>query len=1042
MKKSLFDRNANLALSASAGTGKTRALSLRFLDLYLKYENISSIYALTFTNKASQEMQERIIRYLNILANTKGLTEPSTKNLVVREEKEIYEIFAPRFEDITKKARRLKHQLLSDFSDFNVSTIHSFLNSILKTIPFQTDVLPDFRIIETAEENILIDKVIDEFLNDAINNPVYKTLINKVLDVKNRDVKNTIKNLFLSVLPRMLEIRGTFENSQEPDKKTAPDFACLKQDCLNIIEILKNIGSSNKNLSKKIETINNLLKSGGKEALISKVIDLFNKNYFEKLKEEPQIGSQLKDLTLSISRQAKDFALFNNRKLLFDNLNLLFAIHDRLQDAKKDANVVTFNDLENYALKALSDSQTKEYLYFKSSSQIEHLLIDEFQDTSIIQWKILEPIAEEIIAGQNHSFFYVGDPNQAIYRFRGGESRLFDHVKNKFPGKIRIEYLTENYRSKEEVVSFINSVFSSISTHQPMKSMQKQGGWVIVENLGEYKQKEGSEAVQLEVIKAIKTLQKKGYDYNDIALLTRRNQIGIKLSEALEEAGIPTQSESKSSLVYQEGICDILNLLRWLTNPIEDFYLSLTLLSPLFSIERKTLEILKIRKGCTFFENLKNKYPNWQATKKLQEILKICDFLSPYELISFIYSQLDVMENYKHSRCAFSALLEIAYKFENEKGTSLSSFIEYLHQYGKALEFSEKEKSGVQILTCHKAKGLEFPVVLLAETVWDMEGTENDHFVFEYNETSSELILNNIYYRKDPLLKLFQKEIFQDEKKRAYNDELNNLYVAMTRAKEGLWIIGYENSRLPKTWFEFITKSEKVKLKNNIYSIGKIQSKTKLPQKTRKSFSKIEKFSSYPKQEKIVVPEEETNIISDEQRDALRWGDICHYALSKIEKSNKGNLEEVIRFATDSAKIIYARGQEEQKQIDEKLKPMLRDILTDKDLEFIFNLDEKVKVRIETPIYFKRNQKGILKRTDRLIIKDDSIEVIDYKTGLPANSLIAGGFEDDNSGINKQYFKQMQDYKFGVSKIYSGREIKCYLVWLDNPRGQRIEQIQ
>jgi len=1030
MDKILFDSNANLALSASAGTGKTRALSLRFLDLYLKHENISSIYALTFTNKASGEMQERIVHYLNVLSNPEKFPQ----------EKENAQMFSSRFKDITQKASRLKHRLLSDFSDFNVSTIHSFLNSILKTIPFQTDVLPDFRIIETTEENFLIDKVINGFLKDSINKRAYKTMIKKVLDIKDRNTKDTIKNLFLSVLPRMLEIKGILANFRETKQKTPPDFAGLKQDCLEIIVLLKNSGSNNKHLSKKVETIENLLKVGGKEVLISEVIDLFDKSYFEKLKEAPQVGSKLKELILSISRRVKEFTLVNNRKLLLDNLELVFAVYDRLQEAKKDANVVTFADLENYALKAFSNIQTKDYLYFKSASRIEHLLIDEFQDTSIIQWKILEPIVEEIVAGQNHSFFYVGDPNQAIYRFRGGESRLFNHVKNEFPNKIRTEYLTENYRSKEEIVSFINDIFSRVPNQKPMKPIQGQGGWVVVENLGEYKQKEGAQAVQEKVIQAIKILIGKGYHYNDIALLVRRNQTGIKLCEAIEEACIPTQSESKSSLIYQEGICDIVNLLKWIANPAEDFYLSLALISPLFSIKAKKLEAFKIKSDGTLFENLKNKYPDWKAVRNLREIIKICDFLSPYELISFIYSRLNVTGNYKNSG-AFSALLEIAYKFENEKGTSLASFIEYLHQYGKTLEFSEKETSGVGILTSHKAKGLEFPVVLLAETVWDMEGKENEHFMFEYDETSSELILHDIYYRKDPLLKLFRKEIFRDEKSRAYKDELNNLYVAMTRAKEGLWIIGYKNSRLPKTWFEFINKSEKVQFKNNIYSVGEIPTQTKPPQKTRKSFPKIKKLDFYHKQNKIFVTEEKTRIISDAQRDSLRWGDICHYALSEIGRVNKENFEEVIRLAIDNTKKIYSRNYEERRQIDERLQLVLEDILTDKDLDFIFNLDERTSLKIELPIYFKKNNSGILKRVDRLIIRNDLAQIIDYKTGSKVDLSVVDGVGCDNSDIKKQYLKQILDYKFGVSAVYPDKQIKCYFVWLDEPRGKRIEQI-
>ncbi len=674
----LFDRNTNLALSASAGTGKTRTLSLRFLDLYLKYQNPASIYALTFTNKAAQEMRERIVHYLNILSvsDTKNLTE---------EEKEIARIFNSRFKHITKRARSAKHRLLCNFTDFNVSTIHSFLNSILKTIPFQTSVLPDFRVIEDAEEDILIDKVLDDFLNYAVNNPDCKLLVNRVLGPKVANVKNTIKVLFLSLLPRMLEIKEISENFKEKDGKLSKNFDSLKLNCSKLINLLKKCPHpKNKNLDKKIETIEDSIKHGEREKIVEEIMDLLNKDY---LKEKGEEASELENLSKLVIEQARAYALLNNRKLLIDNLKLLFAIYERFQDSKTDMNVVTFNDLEAYALKALSNNQTKEYLYFKSSSQIEHLLMDEFQDTSIIQWRILEPIVEEITAGENHSFFYVGDPNQAIYRFRGGESRLFNHVPNTFPGKIQSEYLTENHRSKEEIVSFINNVFSSHPGYKPMKSTQKAGGWVVVENLGEYKQKEGSQAVSRHVVKIIKSLKKKGYGYSDIALLVRRNEAGVKLSEALEEAGVPTRSESKASFIYKEGIQDIMNLLQWLINPSEDFYLSLTLLSPLFSIKEKTIENLDRGKKSSLFKTLQKKHSNWSVTKKLQKILRICDSARPYEFVSFIYSELKVTGKYKYTE-PFLNLLESAYRFENEKGTSLSSFIDYLKQHGQAVELT------------------------------------------------------------------------------------------------------------------------------------------------------------------------------------------------------------------------------------------------------------------------------------------------------------------------------------------------------------------
>ncbi len=1031
MDKILFDRNINLALSASAGTGKTRTLSLRFLDLYLKHQNLSSIYALTFTNKASQEMRERIIRYLSLLTSTEKVTE---------EEKDIVRIFSSRFKDITNKARNAKHQLLSNFTDFNVSTIHSFLNYILKTMPFQTNVLPDFRVIESTEENIIIDKVLDDFLNDAVNNAGLKILINRALNPKETNVKGVVKALFLSLLPRMLEIVEISESLEVEREKLSESFVSLKSNCLKINNSLKN-GQyhKNKNLEKKIDRIENLLKQEAKEKLVVEIIDLFSKNYFKELEEKQVSGSELKHLTNSVINQAKNYTLLNNRKLLIDNLRLLFALHGKFQNAKRDINVVTFNDLETYALKALSNNQMKEYLYFKSSSQIEHLLIDEFQDTSIIQWKILEPIIEEITAGDNHSFFYVGDPNQAIYRFRGGESRLFEIVKNKFPGKIQSEYLTENYRSKEKIVSFVNSVFSSNPGYKPMQPIQKEGGWVIVEDLGEYKQKEGAEAVQSKVVKIIKNLKNKDYEYSDIAILVRRNKTGIKLSETLEEAGIPTRSESKTSLFYQEGVQDIINLLRWVTNTHEDFYFILLLLSPLFSVGEKEIENLNREKNTTLFKLLQEKHSSWSVTKQLKKILNISDSARPYELISFIYSELKVMGKYKYSE-PFLSLLETAYKFENEKGISLASFIEYLKQYGPAIEFTAGELDGVQILTCHKAKGLEFPIVLLPETVWNMEGRENDQFVFQYSETEHELKLSDAYYRKDPLLKLFNKEIFQDEKKRTFKDELNNLYVAMTRAKEGLWIAGYKNTRLSKsienqrneslnmsnTWFDFITNPIKLKMENGIYTSGEIKNFEILQKKKKSPLVKLRgDIHLHPKAKKVITPTGKSLIISGTQREAFRWGEIYHYALSKIKKVDKKTLLKIIHSSIDITKKIYGRSKREQEEIGERLNHFLKDILTDKDLQFIFYTNSKVNVRIEMPIYFKNNRTEISGRIDRLLIKNNSIEIIDYKKG-----------EKD-----KKYIKQMKYYRTGISKVYPNKEIKCYFIWLDNPRGERIERI-
>ena len=295
MEKLLFDRNVNLALSAAAGTGKTRILSLRFLDLYLKYQNLSSIYALTFTNKASQEMKERIVHCLNILYDPKKSTIPSTKNSAgrpstkdsaVKEQQEIVRIFGTRFKDINKKAKRSRRQLISNFADLNISTIHSFLNSILKTIPFQTNVLPDFRIIEEGEEDILMDTALDDFLIDALNNKNYKILLDSIIKQKHRDLKSDMKGLLSSLLPRILEIKEIFalnrhyseaepENLRAAEEATKNNFISFKLSSLKLVKLLKNNPHHNKTFKKKVGKIEEFFKHNAREESTAEMMDLF-----------------------------------------------------------------------------------------------------------------------------------------------------------------------------------------------------------------------------------------------------------------------------------------------------------------------------------------------------------------------------------------------------------------------------------------------------------------------------------------------------------------------------------------------------------------------------------------------------------------------------------------------------------------------------------------------------------------------------------------------------------------------------------------------
>ncbi len=744
-----MQEDKNIALKAFAGSGKTRALTLRFLSLYLKGEDLSSIYAITFTNKATAEMKQRIEKYL---------------------------------QDIPQK----KKDFISNLSDLHISTIHSFLYSILSTIPFESEIMPNFEIIEDQQAEEILDQVIDEFFEqkDA------PEIIKNITDIGVVSIKKRLKHLFLSLLPDLPMISPSADGDGDP--------------------------------------------------FLSPFLLLFNK--FEK--------------------------------------------------RKRQLNVLTYSDLEYYALRVLKDSQTREYLYFKSTSKIKHLLIDEFQDTSITQWNVLSPIAREVTSGAG-SLFYVGDPNQAIYRFRRGEPRLFDWVKEEFKGKIVQQTLNVNYRSTEQIITFVNSIFSE---YGKMQGSGDNTGWVRVDNIGEFDKKEqGMEGMYQRLIKIIKDLGKKDYRHNDIGILVRTNQSARDIGDALLENGIPVRAEYENLLVSRPEIRDIIAFLKFIDNPEDDFSLAQVLLSPIFGLtEDKLLHLTSHISPPTIYLALIDKYPEWNITKTLKDILNIAGYLSPYETLSLIYQKTDIFNKYQtQENLVF--LLKAAYDIEKKGYISLIEFMDYIENTSESIP--EIQKDGVRILTVHKAKGLEFPVVILPDTVWRFKTQENRWFVFDIKENLEQ----EIYWRKCNIA----EEMLDREKQRIERDELNNLYVALTRAIQGLWIIGFKTKRIKGSWFEFITSKV-----GSEYSKGQIKQKPKTDNRKPPPAKELVRRAGItdnlillPKSQKLKLKKErtlfsptveKTEITTRQRRTKMKRGELIHKALSMIQWLDGKDIEKLV----------------------------------------------------------------------------------------------------------------------------------------------------
>lgn len=1021
--KEILKTYKSVALSATAGSGKTRALTLRFLSLYLKGAPLASLYGITFTNKAALELKRRILRYLELL---------SEESFSGEEEKEIISFFTP-LKEIKKTAREKKEKLLVDFSDLNVSTIHSFFATLLRAIPFQAGILPGFRIIDEVEEEMLLEEILDEFFRETETSSELRAWMESILDPRESSIKARVKKVFLSLFPRFPEIEEKLkegkENIEHLRKKKRRIFSSLEEKIKKILVFLENQKKINLHLFRLIQKIKEALRGREEEKVILWLTQLFTKSYYQKLiKELEKEGEDtlwIETLREAFLKEAREYSLLRNQEYLLGHILPVGKLKSKLQRRKLGLNVLGFNDLESLTFSTLRGREDVSYLYFKTTGEIRHLLIDEFQDTSLLQWRILEPIVEEISSGEG-SFFYVGDPNQAIYRFRGGEPKLFFWVRERFPEKIEAKRLKKNFRSKKELVEFVNLIFSPYPEYKPMEPHQGGGGWIRVEDLGECTQKEGMEKVKKRMVEGIKELiEKRGYEPSQIAILVRRNSVGQDFSQVLTREGIPNISESRMCLLGREEVRDMLNLLRWLDSPQEDFWFAQTLLSPLFSLSPEEIRSFK-RKEKTLYLVLKDEYPQLELTQKLNLLLSRVGFLTPYSLLAFIYSELGVAEKYLETEPLLK-LLELAGEFERQGQGSLPSFLEFVEKKGRVWEARPGIEEGVNILTVHKAKGLEFEVVILPELCWRMEGEENEWFIFSYGEEGEGFRLKDIYWRKDPLFPLFWKEELEKEKERVFRDELNNFYVALTRAKEGLWLFGYTNSRIKNSWFELIKRALQGKIKQGKYWEGEIPLKEeKRPPLPERKEERTLRFPPLRKERRLFsFTPREVEPLTEEKRYAFRWGAIYHKALSYIGWVEEEELERLVKRISQEMKRLFGRGKEGE-EIEKRVSSLLETILGDGSLKFLFYRGKRrAKVKTEVPLYFEGEREEVSGIVDRLIIEPGFLLLVDYKSG----------------GEEEKHREQLLLYGKGLKKIYPSLPQKLYLLYLEKPPGKRLKEV-
>lgn len=703
-----------LAYSASAGSGKTFALAVRYISLLFMGESPTSILAATFTNKAAAEMRQRVVDSLRDIKRDEAFLDAICVQAGLNREV----LLAKQPEVLARFLASTSH----------IVTLDSFFASILRTASLELGLEPEFVTKEVGN-----DELEAHFLDEVQAQGLLSSLVKLAMDIEDKRFSKIFDLMqgFYKIDPLLPEHDGKMHSSLQNAEDQCEALRA------QMIKALTDAGSAARCM-KQFET--------------STVKELFSKNLFENelLGEhswfKKSINEEIETLYAQLKEALKQWAKAKEAVVL----NNLFKIYDYYKNATitnaKQSGILTFDDLTYFTYRLLHESISKEFLYFKIDAKFRHILLDEFQDTSTLQFLLLKPLIDEIFAGHGQSefksFFYVGDTKQSLYRFRGGVEALFEKVASHY--EIAIEPMHTNYRSAKHVVEQVNRWFEpNMEGYIPQHSRPeaKEGYVEVVE----------SDEVIDEAVKQAQRLIKLGVDVDQIAFLVSTNKDGQQLQEACEEAGIDTRLKTSSSLKNLPKIAALVAMLTYL-----------------YEGEAIDAEALLVRIG----KSIKDIDISWYSP-----------LMQPLAILDRLVREFGYFESDKN----ILKLLEFAGVFND-----IPTFLEEFER--SSLGVAEHSVHGANIMTIHGSKGLEFGYVIVLDKL-TRPNSDTSPLIFHFNDN---LFVDKILYRTKGREHFDQiyAQIMASRKSLEIKDRKNVLYVALTRAVEGMIVIRKEKDSI------------------------------------------------------------------------------------------------------------------------------------------------------------------------------------------------------------------------------------------------------
>jgi ATP-dependent helicase/nuclease subunit A len=1079
-------------VEASAGTGKTKVLSDRVLRLLLNGVKPQRLLCLTYTKAAAVQMKSRISERLS------EWSVISDEKL----EKNLYDLLGDEItspEDLRgykQTARTLFAVMLDTPGGVKIQTIHSFCQEILKRFPIEAGISPYFAVMEENASNDALAQISREMLagtQSGVNSPVAQALQYLTTNVSEYSFPNIMKDIVSNrvkiaalrqkypdntALVKALEQSLSVDSRQTEETVKAEFMAGIDAEKMRKAVLVWQSGT--KINQTRSEIIGEICANGfNKEDY-----DAFQKAFMRytnflcsKQDEATQNFLQIVLLRLqSAESTIKKLKLFAGTMAF---LTLADELNSKYTEYKQKHSCLDFADEISITHKLLSDLSVASWVLYKLDGGIDHILLDEAQDTSPEQWDIIKALSSEFFAGQGASgklrtVFVVGDRKQSIFSFQGADPEKFDKMSHYFAevggdnfAKVNLEV---SFRSSSAILDTVNRLFAKPEVaagvtaegetvnHLPFRA--GEAGHVEIwpltvaeadtqdddtlpsaemsKNISSVTKLAQAVAQKIKTLRAESLQNAKPLNFSDFMVLVQtRSGFVDEFVRACKNIGVNVSGADRLQLSKQIAVQDMISLGEFLLLPNNDLVLAEVLKSPLFGLTDDDLITLCYGRGKAPLWSRLGDFPQYaEIYKSLQNLFNMLDFVRPFELYNYVLTKMNGRLKFTERmgvevEDALDEFINLTISYEHDNIPSLQGFIEWIS--GSSVEVKrETEQSdtdAVRLMTVHHSKGLQAPIVFLPDAMRLKKSTRGQTLLWDEGMA---------YY---PLSKDLYDEkceaVSEKNKQKSIEEYRRLMYVALTRAEDRLYICGYarKDEAAADSWYKLchrclqeygIKENEKIiwdepeviakNQKDRQFSIGdEIAPESWI-------YQEVAPESPLARPYTPSRPEEDDTDSKSPLEDSgnfYRRGTLIHKLLQFLPQT-AGDKAQIIGeyLAKNAADFSLAQRQ----QICNEVLTLLHN----PDFAVIFGEHS----RAEVPIIGESNGKIVSAQLDRLIILPEKIMIVDFKTNRPAAANVAT--------TPDVYKKQLATYADLIAKIYGNLPIETYILWTNETRLMRV----